>query len=126
MCQSSHWVFAPHTSQIPLTKNEYQVCVGSLCHGDNTHRSEDKRWQVHVSPLGHCVHQGVALGLFWGYLTFPFNLEVSVEIVDTFPRTPGVRQTQPQGFSKAVSIGLCLPDIWIDSRVIGNIHHSLP
>ena len=93
--------------------------------GDNTHRSEDNYHGSYMSRLGRCIHQGVAFELPLGYLTFSFNLEVFVEIVDTFPRTSGVRQTQLQGFSKAVSIGLCLPDTWIDSRVIGNIHHSL-
>ena len=39
---------------------------------------------------------------------------------------PAVGGGQSQrGFSEAVSIGLCLLDTWIDSRVIGNIHHSL-
>lgn len=94
--------------------------------GDNIHSSEDKHHSIYMSCVGHCVLQGVAFMLLLGYLTFPFKLEVFVEIVDTFPRTTGVRQTQLQGFSKAVSIGLCLPDTWIDSRVIGNIHHSLP
>lgn len=36
--------------------------------------------------------QGVASLLLLEYFTFPFNLEVFVEIVDSFPRTPGVRQ----------------------------------
>lgn len=61
--------------------------------GDNTHRSEDKHRGSYTSGVGHCLHQGVAFVLLLGYLTFPFNLEVFVEIVDTFPRTPGVRQT---------------------------------
>lgn len=58
--------------------------------GDNTQKSEDRH---HGSYVSHVGHQGVAFVLLLGYLTFPFNLEVFVEIVDTFPRTPGVRQT---------------------------------
>ena len=64
---------------------------------------------------------GVGIRIF----DYPFNLDVFVEIVDKFHMAAGVRQTWPQHFSKAVSIGLCLPDTWTDSRVIGNIHHSL-
>lgn len=129
---NSHWVIAPQT----FTDSPHEVNTRSVntvlfplfaaLAQDNTHRSKDKPCGIYICCLGHCVLQGVAFVLLSGYLTFPFNLEVFVEIVDMFPRTPGVRQTQLQGFSKAVSIGLCLPDTWIDSRVIGNIHHSLP
>lgn len=44
------------------------------------------------SHVGRSILQGVASLLLLEYLTFPFNLEVFVEIVDSFPRTPGVRQ----------------------------------
>lgn len=44
------------------------------------------------SHVGRSILRGVASLLLLKYLTFPFNLEVFVEIVDSFPRTPGVRQ----------------------------------
>ena len=59
-------------------------------------------------------------------MTFLFNLEVFVETADEFSKSRWlVVDGASEGFSKAVSIGLCLLDTWIDSRVIGNIHHSL-
>lgn len=98
--RNSHWVIAPQTSQIPLMKWIQGLSIQShfLCLQleletplaalkTNTTAVICLTLYRPLHPPQYCIC--VALG----YLTFPFNLEVFVEVVDTFPRTHRVRQT---------------------------------
>ena len=90
--ENSHWVIVVQTF---LSGGEYKVCQYSLQLEQETALTGLKTDTV----ADMCLMEATAstrvldLVLLLGYLTFAFNLEVFVEIVDTFPRTPGVRQT---------------------------------
>lgn len=60
-----------------------------VCGLNNT---DDKHHGSHIFHVSRCIYQSFWFVLLLGYMTIPFNLEVFAENVDTFARTPGVRQ----------------------------------